>query len=164
MEILAIYISPGHDFFSRYGKGRLNHGIESLESVNCVAGKGLEGDRFFGYKENYKGQVTFFQAEVADALREHLQHAWFDNSDFRRNIIVKGVDLPGLIGMRFSVGDVGFEGVEEAKPCDWMEEAVAPGARAFLEGRGGLRARILNSGTLTCGSCRLCVWESKTRA
>jgi hypothetical protein len=27
-------------------------------------GRGLLGDRFFSFKENYKGQVTFFASEV----------------------------------------------------------------------------------------------------
>ena len=33
----------------------------------------------------------------------------------------------------------------------WMDEAIAPGAEALLQGRGGLRARILTSGTLRVG-------------
>ena len=64
MKIEAIYISDGHDFFSRYGMERLNHEVQSPDSVNCVAGKGLEGDRFFDYKEDFKGQITFFSAET----------------------------------------------------------------------------------------------------
>jgi MOSC domain-containing protein YiiM len=39
----------------------------------------------------------------------------------------------------------------ECKPCYWMDEAIAPGAEALLQGRGGLRARILTSGTLRVG-------------
>lgn len=157
MKIEAIYISPGHDFYGRYGMERLNHGIQSLESVNCVADKGLEGDRFFDYKDDFKGPVTFFSAEVADTLRETFLDAYFENSAFRRNVIVRGVDLNTLIGKRFRVGDIEFEGTEEATPCDWMDSAVGPGAREFLEGRGGLRARILTSGTLKVGELDLLI-------
>lgn len=151
MKIEAIYVSPGHDFYGRYGMERNNYGIQSLEAVSCIVGRGLEGDRFFDYQEDFKGQVTFFSAEVADALREHLEDAFFENSAFRRNVITRGVDLNMLIGKRFKIGDIEFEGTEESKPCDWMDEAVGSGARAFLEGNGGLRVRILKSGTISTG-------------
>ena len=151
MKIEAIYISPGHDFKGRHGMERLNHGVESVKSVNCVAGKGLEGDRFFDFKEDFKGQATFFAVEVADAVREIVPDPYFENSDFRRNILVRGLDLNALIGKRFKIGSVEFEGTQEAAPCAWMETAVGPGTRAFLEGQGGLRVRILSSGTLEVG-------------
>lgn len=159
MKIEGIYISPGHDFYNRYGMERLNHEILASRSIQCVAGKGLEGDRFFDYKENHKGQITFFSAEVADALREVVVDPFFDNSAFRRNIIVRGIDLNALIGKRFRIGSVEFEGTEQAAPCDWMEIAVGPGARAFLEGNGGLRARILSSGTLEVGKLDLLILD-----
>jgi MOSC domain-containing protein YiiM len=66
----------------------------------------------------------------------------------RRNVITKGVDLNSLIGKRFVIQGVEFEGVCECSPCHWMNEAIAPGAEAALHGRGGLRARILTDGQL----------------
>ena len=159
MRIEAIYISPGHDFKGRYGMERLNHGIDSVKSVNCVAGKGLEGDRFFGFKEDFIGQATFFSVEVADAVREIVPDSYFENSDFRRNILVRGVDLNALIGKRFKIGSVEFEGMQEAKPCDWMNSAIGDGARAFMEGQGGLRVRILSSGTLEVGELDLLILD-----
>tara|TARA_Y100000588_G_scaffold181199_1_gene194988 strand:- start:1681 stop:2181 length:501 start_codon:yes stop_codon:yes gene_type:complete len=159
INIEAIYISPGHDFYGRYGMDRNNHGIQLLETVHCVAGSGLEGDRFFDYKEDFKGQATFFSAEVADALRGHFEDVFFENSAFRRNLITRGVDLNALIGRRFKVGDVEFEGTEESAPCEWMDEAVGPGAREFLEGNGGLRVRIMTSGTLCIGLINLDILE-----
>ncbi len=159
MRIEAIYVSPGHDFKGRYGKERLNHGIESVQSVNCVAGKGLEGDRFFGFKEDFVGQATFFSVEVAEALREMVPDPGFENFAFRRNILVRGFDLNALIGKRFRIGSVEFEGAQEAKPCDWMNTAIGPGARAFMEGQGGLRVRILSSGTLEVGELDLLILD-----
>jgi len=46
------------------------------------------------------------------------------------------------------VQGVTFAGVGECSPCHWMDDAIAPGAEAGLQGRGGLRARILTSGKL----------------
>ena len=73
------------------------------------------------------------------------------------------MDLNDLIGRRFRLGGVLFEGVEECKPCYWMDEAVAPGANAFLVGQGGLRCRILEDGVIACGDAELEVVDSHTR-
>lgn len=64
-----------------------------LREVNCVAGKGLEGDRYFGYRENFKGQVTFFEQATVDAVREAFRLPKLPASVFRRNLIVSGVSL-----------------------------------------------------------------------
>jgi MOSC domain-containing protein YiiM len=56
--------------------------------------------------------------------------------------------LGSLIGNPFQVQEALFEGVEECRPCYWMDQAFGPGAEAFLKGRGGLRARIVGDGVL----------------
>jgi MOSC domain-containing protein YiiM len=63
-------------------------------------------------------------------------------------VLTRGVDLNTLIGSEFEVQGVRFEGVRECSPCYWMDQAFAPGAEAWLKGRGGLRARILTAGWL----------------
>ena len=147
-EVEGIWISPGHDFRGRHGKGRLENGIVALDEVECVAGRGLAGDRYFDFKEDFKGQVTFFSAGVLEELRG--KYGEVDVSALRRNVLVSGGDLNGLVGRKFSVQGVVFEGSEECKPCYWMDQAVGEGAEDFLKGkcRGGLRARILTGGKL----------------
>jgi MOSC domain-containing protein YiiM len=66
----------------------------------------------------------------------------------RRNVITRGVDLNELIGQEFKLQGIRFLGMEECRPCYWMDRAFAPGAHEFLKGRGGLRARILTDGSL----------------
>ena len=148
MKIKAIFLSPGHDFKGRKGQGRLEHGIQRIDSVECVARSGLVGDRYFDYKENFKGQVTFFDWAVYQKIREKFDCSDLDPAAFRRNIMTVGVDLNTLIGQRFTLQGIEFEGSEECSPCSWMDEVVAPGAHEALKGFGGLRARILKSGTL----------------
>ena len=123
-----------------------------VSQVRCVTGRGLEGDRFFDYEENYTGQVTFFSLAVYESLCERLQVEGKEASVFRRNVLVSGVDLNALVGEEFELQGIRFSGTEEAKPCYWMNHAFAEGAEAALRGQGGLRARILTDGILREGS------------
>lgn len=146
-----IWISPGHDFKGRHGLGRCNHGMTRVAEAPCDAGLGIAGDRYHGKDPGSKTQITFLAREVVDDMCRTLGVPDLDYSMLRRNVLVSGVDLNFLIGKIFVIDGVVFEGVEECKPCYWMDEAVAPGANAFLAGRGGLRCRILSGGVLRCG-------------
>jgi hypothetical protein len=148
IRVVKLFISPGHNFFGRHDQPPGNHPTIEVKQVECVAGKGLFGDRFFAFKENYKGQVTFFSSEVFEDVCQKLGVTGKSPGVTRRNIFTSGVDLNSLIGKRFTIQGVEFEGVAECSPCHWMNEAIAPGAEAALHGRGGLRARILTDGEL----------------
>ncbi len=149
-DLLEIWISEGNDFRGRHEQGRLNHESRNVSSVECVAGMGLRGDRYFGFKPDYKGQVTFFDAAAVQAVREEFSQPDLSSSAFRRNLIVQGIDLSEWIGKRFRFQGIDFEASEECKPCYWMDQVVAPGAEEFLKAkfRGGLRARVLSNGFL----------------
>lgn len=148
MKIEALYISPGHNYFGRHGQAPGEHPLLAVPAVECVAGRGLVGDRFLDYKDDYAGQITFFAGEVYDEIRRALNQPDRPAAVFRRNVLTRGVDLNALIGRVFEVQGVRFAGTRECSPCYWMDQAFAPGAEAWLKGRGGLRARILTSGRL----------------
>lgn len=148
MRVRHIFISPGHNFFGRYTEPAGTHPTHDVAEVECVAGYGLRGDRFFGYRPDYKGQATFFAMEVFEEVRREFKLPALSAAVFRRNILCAGVDLNALIGQRFMVQGVTFEGMGECRPCHWMDKAVAPGAEEWLKGRGGLRCRVLTSGWL----------------
>ncbi len=116
--------------------------------IKCIAGRGIQGDRYFDFKDDYKGQITFFSLEVFDELCGALQVQDCSPTSVRRNVITADVDLNQLIGQEFEIQGVRFHGTQECRPCYWMDRAVAPGAEEFLKGRGGLRARILTDGEL----------------
>jgi MOSC domain-containing protein YiiM len=147
-RITGLFISPGHNFFGHHGMPPDQFAGIECESVSCIAGRGIEGDRFLDFKPNYKGQITFFSSEVYDALCLHLSHFQTPPSALRRNVLTSGLDLNSLIGQEFELQGVRFLGTGECSPCYWMDQAFAPGAENFLKGRGGLRARILTSGSL----------------
>jgi len=148
MRVEQLFISPGHNFFGHYGGPSGEHEIVGVEEIECVAGRGIRGDRFFDFRESYKGQITFFAMEVFEALRRELGLPDVQPQDTRRNVFVRGADLGALIGQEFELQNIRFWGVEESKPCSWMDQALGPGAEKWLEGRGGLRCRIITNGTL----------------
>jgi len=120
--------------------------------IECVAGRGIRGDRYFDFKDDYKGQITLFSLDVFDDLCAALAlHDCFPAAA-RRNVITRGVDLNEFIGNKFEVQGVYLYGTEESAPCYWMDQAFAPGAKDFLKGRGGLRAKILSDGGLRSNS------------
>jgi MOSC domain-containing protein YiiM len=148
IRVEHLFISPGHNFYGHHGQPPGEHPILAVDQLECVAGRGVRGDRFFDYKDNYKGQITFFSMEVLEALRRELNLPHAQPQATRRNALVRGADLNALVGVEFEVQGVRFAGVEESRPCDWMNTALAPGAKEWLQGRGGLRCRILTDGVL----------------
>lgn len=148
MKVCHLFVSPEHVYYGHHGKPAGNEPMREMEAVECVAGRGIRGDRFFDYKEDYKGQITFFSLETWEALCEEFGVADKGPETFRRNVVVSGVDLNELIGEEFELQGVRFSGSVEASPCYWMNQAFAEGAEQSLKGRGGLRARILSDGLL----------------
>ena len=148
IQVCQLFISPGHNFFGHHGQPAGEHPVKEMGQIECVAGRGIRGDRFFDFKENYKGQITFFSMEDLEALRRELKLPQAQPSSTRRNAFVRGVKLNPLVGSEFAIQGVRFFGVEQCKPCHWMDSALGPGAEAWLQGRGGLRARILTDGIL----------------
>ena len=155
VTIRHIFISPGHNFFGRYGQPPGEHAAIDVATVRCRAGYGLEGDRFFGYRPDYKGQVTFFSWETYEAAKIQFSVPALRPDAFRRNVLIEGVHLNELIGARFTLGGIDFEGMCESTPCAWMNTVVASGAEQWLRGQGGLRAKILCDGELCRGPAEL---------
>jgi MOSC domain-containing protein YiiM len=145
-----LFLSPGHNFRGRHGQEPGTHPIQEVGVVECIPGKGLVGDRYFAQEDDFKGQITFFALEVHQQLCAELGLSNTPPSVYRRNVITEGLDLNSLIGKEFELQGVRFFGTEECRPCYWMDRAVGPGALQAMQGRGGLRARILTSGTLRC--------------
>ena len=148
MEISHLFVSPGHNFVGHHGREPGTHSMIETSEIECVARRGIRGDRYFDFKNDYKGQITFFSLEVFNELCSALQIQSRSHPLARRNVITRSVDLNELIGKEFELQGVRFLGMEECRPCYWMESAFAPGAHEFLAGRGGLRAKILTSGRL----------------
>ena len=150
IRVRHLFISPGHNYVGHHGQAAGQHPIIEVDRVECVAGQGLRGDRFFAHKPDFKGQITFFAHEVFEQLRVELGlPPEMTVAGTRRNVITEGADLATCIGGEFELQGVRFLGTEECRPCYWMNDAFRHAeAEAWLAGRGGLRARILSDGIL----------------
>lgn len=131
--------------------------MQARERVLAVPGRGLQGDRYFAgngaaTRRTAPGrevtEVTLIEAEVI----EYLQSEYgldVGAPDSRRNIVTQGVELNSLVGREFSVGDVRLRGAGLCEPC--VSLVKGPENKPLLRGlvhKGGLRAKILNLGTI----------------
>lgn len=153
--IRQMFISRGHNYFGHHGGAPDDYPLEAVETIECVAGRGIRGDRFFDYKDDYKGQITFFSQEVFERLRTAFPLVQKTAGALRRNVVVSGANLNALIGEEFELQNVRFRGTAHCRPCYWLDHAFARGTEAWLKGNGGLRAQILTNGTLTIGAAEL---------
>ena len=149
--IQQLFISPGHNYFGHHDQPAGEHPVIERVEIQCLAGRGIEGDRFLDYKANYKGQITFFARETYDRLCAEFGVRDRAPGVFRRNVITVGIDLPALVGQEFTIQGVRFFGTGESAPCHWMNAAFHAGAEERLRGHGGLRAKILSDGVLRAG-------------
>ena len=140
-----------------------------VDEVLAVAGRGLDGDRYFlgvGSFSRWPGEgraVSLIEREAIDAVRrEHGIDLGGGRS--RRNIVTSGIELAGLVGKTFRIGGALLRGVRPAAPCKYLERRTAPGAMDSLKGRGGLRADVLESGVLRVGDAVSVVADGRTPA
>jgi MOSC domain-containing protein YiiM len=132
--------------------GERTESPDARESVAAVAGRGLRGDRYFrpADAEGPGVEVTLIEREALDAAARDYDVS-LPAGAHRRNVVTAGVPLNHLVGHRFRVGDAAFEGTGLCEPCAHMESLAVEGAREALVHRGGLEARIVESGDVAVG-------------
>ncbi len=144
--------------------------MEAKDAVEAIAGGGLAGDRyqtgagFYSARPRADGgrEVTLIEAEALAALA--AEHGiTLTAADSRRNLTTRGVRLTGLIGLRFRIGEVVCEGIDDCPPCQHLVEVTGRPVLAPLAGRGGLRARIVVGGWLRVGDAITLVERDEPR-
>lgn len=130
--------------------------IRSVEAVRAVAGKGLEGDRYFteqGTFSNEPGEgrdVTLIESEAVESMNVKLGTK-FAAGEMRRNIVTRGIALNHLVGQDFRVGGALLRGIRFCEPCDHLQSLTGQGVLKQLIHRGGLRANIVADGEIRAG-------------
>ena len=117
----------------------------TVASVEAVAGKGLKGDRHFHADGAAPGQALTLVA--AEAVEE----VGLKPGETRRQVTVRDVDVNGLVGKRFRVGEVECFGVELCEPCRHLEAMTRPGIIKALTHRAGINADIVVGGVISVG-------------
>lgn len=124
---------------------------EPVESVRALAGRGLEGNRYFFQGDAPPGTaLTLIAAEAVEAMeREH--GISIEPRESRRNVVTRGIDVNELVGKTFRIGDVECRGIELCEPCTHLQAMTKPGIIKGLAHRGGLNADILGDGEIRVG-------------
>jgi 2-haloacid dehalogenase len=119
--------------------------LRSVASARAVAGRGLEGDRYYADDGAAPGQaLTLVEAEV-------VEDVGLPPGGTRRQVTTRGIRLNDLVGRRFRVGEVECHGVELCEPCAHLESTTRPGIMRELVHRGGINADVLTDGTIAIG-------------
>jgi MOSC domain-containing protein YiiM len=121
----------------------------AVTEVRAVAGQGLEGDHGFP-ADMPEREITLIEAEAIEALAREEQLS-LGIGEPRRNIVTRGVPLNHLVDREFHVGETTLRGIKLCEPCGHLEKLTQPGVREGLMHRGGLRACIIQGGTIRVG-------------
>ena len=123
-------------------KGRLLHihvaqaasyEMEELDEAHLVAGRGIEGDRYFFGTGTYSAkpdfrEVTLIEIEALQALARNdppMQSGpiTLTPADHRRNLTTESIPLNHLVGCRFRVGATILRGGRLNFPCKYLEQS-----------------------------------------
>ena len=125
--------------------------IEPCDAVTVAVGTGIDGDYHSKKKPGGERQVTLIQAEHFAVIAANSGRDPVSPEHFRRNIVVRGIDLTSLIGRRFRIGEALLEGTGPCTPCSRMDENLGEGGRLAMKGLGGLTAMVIEPGRIRLG-------------
>jgi len=136
-----------------YLHGPKAEALRSVQEANAVPGCGLEGDRMFRRQAGRlqpDQELTLIEAEAIEAVKRETGIALLPGQP-RRQLVIRNIRLNELVDREFQIGEVRVHGQRLCQPCDHLESLTQPGVKAAYHHRGGLRARILTSGTIRVG-------------
>jgi len=128
------------------------------KSAELVAGQGIVGDRYFSSQgtfselllESQDFEVTLIEQEEIEAFNE-VASLDYSASEFRRNIVTRGVRLNDLEGREFKVGEVRLHGVRLCEPCGYLAGRIGKAVLKHMMHKAGLRAQIVTGGVVSLG-------------
>ena len=139
--------------------------MQSIDHIKVKADSGIEGDRYAlgtgAYSKIEPAKVRHISLisssgiETANDWLKAGDEPTFDGSETRRNIVLDGItatELNDLVGKLFQLGNLQLLGTELCTPCERPSQLL--NKLSFMEafeGRGGIRAEVLNSGALAIG-------------
>ena len=156
-HLVSIYITP-----------RAGEPVRASEAHEVTL-DGLVGDRYAAGSGSFSRwpapyrAVTLISQEALDAAEAEFGVS-MQAGEHRRNLVVSGVPLADLRGVRFSIGEVVLEGARLCAPCKYLIRTThQPEAFNALVGRGGLRASVIQHGAIRVGDAIELAGESTPR-
>jgi len=128
--------------------------MKKVEQLYALAGRGIEGDRYFLGTGTYSKspepgrQVTLIKSEVLESLKNKLEIN-VKPEESRRYILTQGIEINDLIGTEFYVGTVRLRAHRITQPCLYLEKLLdQPGLYKELWDKGGISCEILSDGVI----------------
>jgi hypothetical protein len=131
--------------------------MRTVPAAECVAGRGIAGDRYFLGTGTFSPtakkpsqEVTLVEIEEIERFNGHTG-ADLRPDSLRRNLVIRGIGLNDLVGRQFAIGSVVFEGIRLCEPCSYLAGRTRPDVLEGLVHKAGLRAAIVEGGTIRVG-------------
>ena len=122
--------------------------MESINSIKVIANKGIVNDRYFKENNDKNNQITLIESENVDYYNK-VSGTNLIPTDFRRNVITKGISLNKLVGKEILIGEVRLKVHDLCEPCRYLQELL--GEKNLVKkllNRGGLRCELLTNGNI----------------
>lgn len=140
-----------------YVVDRMSAPMKKVEQLNALAGRGIEGDRYYLGTGTYSKkpepgrQITLIKSEILEWLKDNFEITVMPEES-RRNVLTRGIEINGLIGTEFSVGPVLLRAHRITQPCPYLEKLLdRPGLYEALWDNGGISCEILRDGIIKEG-------------
>ncbi len=128
----------------------------ALDRSIVVAGKGIEGDRYFYKTGTYSDRpapgrhLTLIEYEVLEDIAQALSLSLLPHES-RRNITTRGIELNPLVGKKVQIGEVIVEVIRFCDPCAYLQQLLGKPVLQPLVDRAGLRCDVLTGGEMRVG-------------
>ena len=123
--------------------------MHEVKTANILANKGIINDRYFKDKNDKEKQITLIESENVDYYNK-LSGTNFLTTDFRRNIITKGISLNQLEKKIIQVGEVKMKVHSLCEPCLYLQNLLKQkNLVKKLLNKGGLRCEALTNGSIS---------------
>ena len=122
--------------------------MESINSIKVIANKGIVNDRYFKENNDKNNQITLIESENVEYYNK-VSGTNLIPTDFRRNVITKGISLNKLVGKEILIGEVRLKIHDLCEPCRYLQELL--GEKNLVKkllNRGGLRCELLTNGNI----------------
>ena len=128
-----------------------NHKTSYINQAFLEKDKGIINDRYYNNYKNKKEQVTLINLEEIDTFNKNIGEN-LDYKDFRRNIIISGINLSKYINKKIIIQNVVLKIHELCQPCNYLQKKLGvPNLVKMLVNKSGVRAEIITTGFISVG-------------